>query len=157
MKRPVKILGCAWAILLFCLTGCASSGGLVTAPTVKLTSVELANLSFRQQTFLLGFDVHNPNPFPLPVRSVRYNLRLDGDSFAGGETQSDFSVPANGDDAFVISVDLDFMSTATKLASLIQGGMRDQVQYDLDGSFAVDIPFVRPVPFRSSGVIDIGR
>lgn len=157
MKSPASIFKGGWLILLAFLSGCASNGALINPPTVNLTSVELANLSFRQQTFLLGFDVQNPNPFPLPVRSVRYNLRLDGESFAGGQTQSDFSVPANGDDAFVISVDLDILSTATQLASLLQGGVRDQVRYDLDGSFAVDIPFVQPVPFRSSGVIDIGR
>lgn len=157
MNRPAKMMMGGWLILLAFSSGCASTGALINPPTVNLTSVELANLSFRQQTFLLGFDVQNPNPFPLPVRSVRYNLRLDGESFAGGETQSDFSVPANGDDAFVISVDLDILSTATQLASLLQGGMRDEVRYDLDGSFAVDIPFVQPVPFRSSGVIGIGR
>ena len=157
MKRPVKFRSSSWLILVALVSGCASTGSLVNSPTVQLTSVELAEMSFRQQTFLLGFDVQNPNPFPLPVQSVRYRLSIDGELFAGGETQSDFSVPSHGDDAFVISVDLDFLSTANQLASLFKGGMRDQVQYDLEGSFAVDIPFVRPVPFRSSGIIDIGR
>ena len=138
-------------------SGCAGTSLRVESPAVRLSGVEIAELSFSQQTFLLGFDIENPNPFPLPVRAVQYRVLLDGERFAGGETQSDFTVPARGDDSFVISVDLDFLNSATQLVSLLRGGMREEVAYELDGSLAVDIPFVKPLPFRAEGVIAVGR
>ena len=137
------------------LTGCAGTGPLVSSPTVNLTSVKLEDLSFRRQTFLLAFDVSNPNPFPLPVKAISYNVVFDDERFAGGETEGRFTVPAQGDDAFMISVDLDVLNTATQLTSLIRGGLPEQVSYELDGSLTVDIPFARPIPFSSTGVIRI--
>lgn len=137
------------------LSACAGTETLVASPTVNLTSVKLEDVSFSKQTFLLAFDVSNPNPFPLPVRMVSYNLTFDDQKFAGGETAGSFTVPARGEDAFLISVDLDVLNTATQLSSLLRGGMPEQVEYALKGSLTVDIPFTRPIPFYSSGVIQI--
>ena len=55
--------------MMMVLSACAGTETLVSSPTVSLASVELERAGLRQQTFLLGFDVSNPNPFPLPVRS----------------------------------------------------------------------------------------
>ncbi len=137
------------------LFGCAGTDTLISSPTVNLTSVELTAISLKQQSFDLGFDVGNPNPFPLPVKAVEYRVLFDDERFAGGETEGSFTVPAGGQDAFVISVDLDFLNTATQFASLFRKGIPEQVHYELEGSLTVDIPFARPIPFSSTGVIDV--
>ena len=137
------------------LSACAGAGAVIDSPKVDLTSVELTSANFRRQTFLLSFDISNPNPFPLPVKAVEYRVIFDNEKFAGGETQESFTVPARGDDTFAISVDLDFLSSATHLTSLFRGGFRENVSYELRGSLAVDIPLVKPIPFSSSGVINM--
>jgi len=86
---------------------------------------------------------------------VRYHLQLADQTFASGETQGDFSVPASGDGAFDISVELDILNSAGQLGSVLRSGMRKPVAYELNGSLAVDIPFLKPVPFSTSGVIAI--
>lgn len=143
--------------LLCCLgllsTGCASTGAPIDAPSVDLASVELQRASFRSQTFLLGFDVNNPNPFPLPVKTIRYSVWLGDHKFARGETQCDLLVPADGRDEFSISVEIDILKTAGELTSVIRDGLADHVEYELQGSLGVDIPLVKPVPFSSTGVI----
>jgi LEA14-like dessication related protein len=138
-----------------CLSACASTDTLISSPTVNLTSVELTAISLKRQTFSLGFGVDNPNPFPLPVRAIEYRVLLDDERFAGGATEGSFTVPAGGQDAFMISVDIDFLNTATQFASLFRGGVPEQVNYELQGSLTVDIPFARPIPFSSTGVIDV--
>ena len=143
--------------LIMILSGCAGSETLVSSPTVSLSSVELERADFRQQTFLLAFDVSNPNPFPLPVKSMSYRVLFDDEKFAGGEAAGSFTVPARSDDEFMISVDLDILNSASQFASLMQNGVPDQVNYALEGSLTVDIPFTRPIPFSSSGVIRVGR
>ena len=137
------------------LSACAGTGSVIESPLVYLTRVELTSASFRQQTFLLSFDVSNPNPFPLPVKAIEYRVMLDNEKFAGGETQGSFTIPARGDDTFAISVDLDFLSSATHLRSLLHGGLQENIRYELKGRLAVDIPLVKPIPFSSSGVINM--
>ncbi len=140
---------------LVSLSGCAGTGSVIDSPRVDLTAVKLTSANIRRQTFLLSFDVSNPNPFPLPVKAVDYEVIFDDRKFAGGQTQGSFTVPASGDDSFAISVDLDFFSSVSHLTSLFSGGFRKNISYELQGSLAVDIPFVKPIPFSNSGVINM--
>ena len=137
------------------LSACAGTGTIIDSPKVDLTRVDLTKADFRRQTFLLSFNVSNPNAFPLPVKAVEYRVIFDDEKFAGGETQGSFTVPARGEDSFAISVELDLLSSATHWTSLVRGGLKENISYQLKGSFAVDIPFVSPIPFSSSGVINM--
>src|SRR5210317_1527207 len=87
------------------LPGCAAIEESISAPGVTLSKVELEKVAFSEQRFLLSFDVSNPNPFPLPIKSIDYGVKLDGHRFASGETECDFLVAAGGNGEFVISVD----------------------------------------------------
>ncbi len=151
-KRISSFLTVLVAVMI---AGCAGTGVVVERPEVTLSGVEMRNLSFSGQTFLLSFDVNNPNPFPLPIRSVRYHVQLANQTFASGETQGDFSIPASGNGEFDISVELDILKSAGQLTSVLRSGMSKPVAYELNGSLAVDIPFVNPLPFSTSGVITI--
>lgn len=135
------------------LSGCASTGPAIVAPELELRSVELTELGFYGQTFLLGFDVHNPNPFPLPVRNVRYELTLDNRRFAGGETQSGFVVGAKSDAEFAISVELDLRQSASGFHTLIESGFERAVKYELQGSLRLDLPAAPPISFSEAGTV----
>lgn len=136
------------------LGGCATSiENIVSTPRVQLRDVQVLGLGFKNQTFLLSFDISNPNPFALPVDAVSYAVRLDGQRFASGETASDFSVPAGGNSEFAISVDLDLLQTAPQLLSIVRDGVRKDIGYELEGQLTVGIPLAPPVSYRSSGTI----
>lgn len=151
MTRAIHRAG---VLVLLCgLAACASQGPAIKSPIVELSGVKLEQLSFREQTFRLRFDVQNPNPFPLPVKRVRYRVQLEDQSFASGETPARFTVPANGDGSFELGVELDLVSTATSLAPLLRAGSDRPLAYQLDGSLAVGIPFAPPLAFRQQGTI----
>jgi LEA14-like dessication related protein len=133
--------------------GCASTGITVEKPGVSLRTVEVAEIELDSQTFVLDFDVINPNPFPLPIRSISYGVELDGFRFASGETQGEFIVPANSDSEFRITVDLDLMRTAPQLMFIVRDGVYRDIPYALEGRFAIDVPFANPVSFRNEGSI----
>ncbi len=135
--------------------GCATLENVVEPPSVQLNSVELTNIDLKDQTFLLGFDIVNPNPFPLPIASIKYGVSLDGHRFASGETDRSFTVPADGDSDFSISVSLDLMHTAPTLFWLVRDAAQRDIPYQLDGQLGVDLPFAKPVPFSSAGSIRI--
>ena len=136
------------------LGGCASlPENLIAKPEVQLRDVQVIGLGFKNQTFLLSFDIHNPNPYPLPVNHIRYGIRLDGQRFASGNTTSDISVPAGGDTEFAISVELDLLTTAPRLLSIVREGVRRDIPYELEGELGIDIPMTPAVSYRSDGTI----
>ena len=126
---------------------------LIEKPEVVLRDVQVVGLGLNAQTFLLSFDISNPNPFPLPVSHVSYGVKLDGQRFATGRTPGNISVPASGTTQFSISVDLDLLNTAPALLSIVREGVRREVPYELEGELGVDIPLTPPVRYRSEGAI----
>ncbi len=137
------------------MSACAGTGAIISTPEVSLTSIEMTSADFDKQTFLLGFDVSNPNPFPLPIKSVRYQVRLGEQQFASGETRGNFTVPSDGNGRFMISVQLNLLKTTSSFSTLIRTGTNRNIDYELSGSFAVDIPLAKPLKFRSGGSIEM--
>ena len=155
--RQVNIARTLLCTLLLLLAGCATlPETLVQSPKVELRDVKVVGMGFKNQTFLLSFAAKNPNAFPLPVRGVSYGLKLDGQRFASGETMSNFTVPADGEADFAISVDLNLLQTAPQLLSIVRDGAGRDIAYQLDGQFAVDIPLVPAINYNNSGNIKIG-
>lgn len=141
--------------MAFVLTACASMETVISAPGVSLRNVTVTNLGFSGQTFLLGFDVVNPNPFPLPVSEVSYGIELGGHGFANGETAAKFVIPAQADGEFAINVQLNLLKTAPQLLYVIRDGVRGDIPYALTGELVIDLPLVKPVSFSSAGEIHL--
>ena len=155
MRRTSRKMSLALVLLLALVSGgCASSlENMLQPPEVQLTAVEVVGLGFNNQTFLLSFDVSNPNAFALPINAVSYGVKLNGQRFASGETASEFSVPAGGDARFAISVELDLLQTAPQLLSIVRDGVRNDIPYQLDGKLTLGLPLAPPVSFRNGGTI----
>jgi LEA14-like dessication related protein len=134
-------------------TGCAGTGVTIEKPGINLRNVEVAAIDLDGQTFVLDFDVVNPNPFPLPVQWVSYDVELQGLRLASGETPSAFTVPADGESNFAITVDVDLMRTAPQLMFIVRDGLHRDIPYTLEGSLAIDVPLVKAVAFRNRGSI----
>lgn len=155
MKVRKSCIRAVAALLAIGLAGCATNGQLIETPTVHLSGVEATSLSLKGQTFLLSFNISNPNPFPLRIRTVRYRIQLEKQRFAAGELDCDFLVPAGSEGNIAISVDLDILRSASRLTAVLRSGMHEPVGYELDGRLTIDIPLVKPLPFSHSGVITI--
>ena len=137
------------------LAACAGPVTLVDSPSIRLTRIDSGHMSFNRQTFVLGFDISNPNSFPLPVQILNYDVQIADQDFASGKTEGAFTVPANGDSSFSISVDLDMMQQSSSIASLLRAGSQGQIPYELNGSLTVDIPFTQAIPFSNKGTISL--
>ena len=149
-----RILNLATLATVICVvSACAGMQRAISAPGVSLRNVEVADVSFSKQTFVLSFDVTNPNPFPLPVNHVTYGVTLDEQRFASGKTVASFTVGAQSDAEFAISVELDLLRTAPQLLFIVRDGTMRDLPYELSGKLGIDIPFVDPVSFKSSGEI----
>ena len=127
----------------------------MTQPTVQLQTVELAEATLAGQSVMLGFNVHNPNPYPLPVEGVRYKVRFNDQNFAGGESAGAFTIPANGDGSFTISMDMDLLGSGAQVASLLRAGLRENVSYELYGNLDLALPTTPSVAFTQRGSIPL--
>ena len=144
-------IGGAIAAASLALGACATLKDIVSAPNVSLRNVQVESLSIDKQTFLLSFDVTNPNPFPLPIESISYGVELDGMRFASGDTASSFTIPAGSDGQFAITVNLNLLRTSPELLFTVRDGVRHDIPYALEGSLSFNIPYAKPTRFESTG------
>jgi LEA14-like dessication related protein len=152
MRRLIGLCS-AIAMAAIALGGCAGIDDLVSPPGVSLRNVHAEELDFDRQTFLLSFDVTNPNPFPLPLTEIRYGIELDGMRFASGSTPASVDIPAGSDGEFAIRVEMDLVSTVPDLLFVLKDGMHRDIPYSLEGELHTSIPGARPVHFASDGAV----
>lgn len=142
----------ALAVLATTFAGCATRGPTLQAPVVELTGIDVEAMSFDAQSLRLHFDVRNPNAIPLPVRELRYSVMLERRQLASGTSGRRFTIPANGDTSFDLSVELDLLGSAVSLAPLLTRNSRP-LEYALYGSFALALPLSKPINFSRQGTI----
>ncbi len=153
MKQRIPVM--AVVACLAALSGCATLEDAVQPPEIRLADVTLESLDIDGQTFLLSFDVTNPNPFPLPIAEVRYGIALDGYRFASGAAASEFTVPAGGDGRFAISVDVNLLESAPQLLFIVRDGVYREIPYSLEGRMQLGLPAPVSKSFATSGVIQL--
>lgn len=141
------------ALTALLLTACASLEDLVYPPQVSLRNVNVENIDFRVQTFILAFDVTNPNPFPLPISTIRYGLELDGHHIVSGQAVSAITVPAGSGGAFAISVSMNLMKTSPKLMYVVRDGTRRNISYAIEGELGINLEYMKHFKFEDSGSI----
>ncbi|MEL6869990.1 MAG: LEA type 2 family protein [Pseudomonadota bacterium] len=137
------------------LAGCQSLIEQLQAPDVQLAAVRLAQADLTTQRFELEFAISNPNAIALPVKAVNYGVNLGGVSLASGSTTESFRVPANGDGAFSVSVEMSLVEALRTLGTRVLGGGEKTLDYDVGGSVALDLPLVQPLPFSAKGTVDV--
>lgn len=143
------------ACLAVLATGCATLTDSLESPEVTLAGLRMVEAGFAKQRYDLTLNVRNPNGIPLPVRGLAYRIDLAGERFAAGETLKAFTIPANGESDFQLSVTTDLLRSLSSLQKMIE--QREQsLQYSIGGELQVDLPLVRAIPFSKSGALDLG-
>lgn len=82
------------AIVVALLAGCAAP---LQKPEVSLAGVELIGIGLVEQRLLLKLNVSNPNDVDLPIKSLRFDLDLDGQPFATGATEQPVTIARHAD------------------------------------------------------------
>lgn len=152
LQRSISLTALLMACVVF--QGCASLTQSVETPDVTIAGLRLTEAGLTKQSYELKLNVSNPNPFPLPVRGLAYRIQLAGENFAAGETLSAFTVPANGESEFGVSITTDLLRSLSSLQRILQ--QRDEVlAYQIGGELQVNLPFVKALPFSKSGEVDL--
>lgn len=153
MNKVVMRLALAFALLVS-VSSCSALRPELQVPRLALVSVAMTSADIFNQQFLVRVNVENPNDRELPITGLEYKLFLEGDSFARGTLNRPFTVPANGETDFDMTVRTNFVSGVGRLLSRLNG--RTQVNYTVEGDLLTDIRFLKKIPFQETGSVNLG-
>lgn len=130
MKQLLRV---SLAGIVLALAGCASLGPRPEAPTVTLADITPVTLGLTEQTLRFDLDVHNPNPFDLPVKGVRFTATVSDVEVASGYSDQTVTVPAGGNATLGVDVDMALAKVLQNFQSQFTGkGLN--LDYSLHGT-----------------------
>lgn len=138
-------------LLAAAITGCAYAR--LEKPRLEVVDVQVLKGDLLQQQLRLRMRVQNPNDRQLPVRAITYELAVGGESFAHGQSERDFIVPALGSAEFDVNVTANAASALLKI--IASARKLDAVDYHLTGKVALSSGMLRSIPFDQKGVINL--
>ena len=143
----------ALLLALLAAGGCAAFRR-AEPPDVALVNLQLQDLTLFEQRYRVTLRIRNPNRFDLPVERVHYEIHLEGDLLAAGDSVEPFTVPAYGDTRFDVIVSSSLMRTARHAARLLEQGRR-QLRYEMKGYADIDLRLAGRVHFNDAGEIPL--
>ena len=148
VKRTLLVV-----FVLIAGSSCSALRPEMSTPRLALVGIGMTSADIFNQQFLVRVNVDNPNNRPLPITGLDYKIFLEGDGFAEGVLDRPFVVPANGNTDFDMTVKTNFVSGIGRLLSRLNG--RQQVNYTVEGKLLTDIRFLKKIPFRESGSVNL--
>ena len=150
-----KIVCKGYLVSLLCcvilLTGCATLAPKPEKPTIKVLDVRPLNLNLNEQRIRFRLKVINPNAFDMPVDSVDFVARFNGDVVASGKNKQSVTIPANGEGILALDVTAGLQSLLDSFKGMLADNALD-FEYDIDGTVKVD-NWPTPIPFDFSGAL----
>ena len=157
MFQGMKRSAGGWLVVVFVLTVLAGCAGLERLrpepPRVTLADLRVLDLSLFEQRFEVALRMRNPNRFALPIQGLRYQLELNGETFANGASAESVTLPAYGEEVLRLEVVSDLGSTLRQIRRW-QQEPPEGLSYRLTGS--VDVSSMAPsLPFDVAGNITL--
>jgi LEA14-like dessication related protein len=134
-------------LLVFTLSSCSLFVPKLEKPVLSVESVRLVRGDLFHQELMMRMRVQNPNNRELPVRSITYQVEVDGQELAHGMSGDSFVVPALGEAEFDMSVSANMAGMLIKLL----GQSNATVEYRLSGKVALSAGLLRSIPFDQTG------
>lgn len=133
------------------LTACSTwTSSNFQAPDVQLVDAELVYARLLEQQVMLEFRIDNPNNKSLPVRSVSYDIQLNGIPLGRGQNSQWLAVPAGGHSYIKVPVHTNLWRHVKGLAKALDNPSRP-IEYSLQAQIQTGLMFNKSVPVRRQG------
>ena len=125
-------------------------------PDFALESLRLTGLGMDSVDLAFDIGVQNPNPVPVTLEAIQYELWLEGTRFLTGRQDSPHDISALGKSTIVLPLTLDYSDLRQSYAAL-EG--QDSTAYELRARLTFQIPVLgyRSLNLRRSGRLPILR
>jgi LEA14-like dessication related protein len=111
------------------LGGCAGMRPGYERPSVTLSSFRILPSEGLMPRFALGLRVVNPNPTPLPLRGMSYNVAFEGHPLLTGVAGNLETVPAYGESMIEVQTGVDLISGLRLFNDLLNDPQRDRLRF----------------------------
>ena len=144
MRKIVSL----WLIMAaLMLAGCQRLGSL-EAPEVSVSGIALNSITLFEQEWGLTLRARNPNDRELTLKSMDYEIFINGEKFARGLTGESVTLPAMGDAQVTTTITTSLMGSLKQLQKTQQ--QDKPLQYRLVGKARVaGVPL--PLSFDKEG------
>jgi LEA14-like dessication related protein len=129
--------------------------GRVRVPDVSVSNVTSGTMQGFESTVRIDLRISNPNPFPLQIDGLRFQLDLNGRRFARGQTDQVVEIPRLGD----ASVSLDVRTGLGDMLRQIPAVNDTDFKYTIEGELFLTSPqdTILPFEFESESWVPAAR
>lgn len=116
----MKTLISGWLLVTaLLLSGCQTLGSL-ESPEVSLAGINLNKVSLFEQEWGLTLRARNPNDRDLTLKSMDYEIYVNGEKFGRGLTAETVTLPAMGDATVKTTITTSLLESLQKLQEIQQ-------------------------------------
>ena len=140
----------------------ASAGGIfpiVREPRLEILSLKIERDILVTTNLRLAIKVHNPNAFPIALRSIAYEFDGERKPWGEGRTEGPFRLGASSSGRIELAIEMNFADRDRELLDLVNN--LQVVQFRLAGTASVDaelgVPLVFPLAFDEEGSCRVER
>ncbi len=157
LKSPATLVLFLLFLAPLFLGGCAGIRGPVERPRVSVSDIRLREVKALETVFLVELRVMNPNDFPLDIRGISCDLKIDGRHFATGLSGEHHRIPAFGSAVVPVPLYASMVDMVSSVLQALQGGESfsgREISYSLSGKVRLGGGVrEQTVPFEASGTL----
>ncbi len=150
------------------LTGCLSTQSLLWESQedlqIALSDIELQEIKALETIFLLKLRIVNPNDTVMEIRSLKCELKINGEPFASGISDESQSVPPFGTILVPVVVYTSNFAIVGSVIEILQkdvqqygGRPEEPLNYDLNGQLHLGEDGKEVFPYQVTGKIVLDR
>jgi LEA14-like dessication related protein len=128
-----KIIALFFVVML---NGCAVLQSAIEAPGVTLNNLQALDMTVFEQRYAVTLRVQNPNPVPLPISGMNFQLDINDTELGRGVTNEAVMVPAYGEALVKINLVSNLMRVFNQIRAL-ESGKSQSLRYRLSGGLSV--------------------
>jgi LEA14-like dessication related protein len=152
MQSRVARLAAAMAVILLCISGCAT---LPDPLDVTVAGIEPMQGEGMEVRMLVKLRVQNPNDSEIAYTGASVKLDVLGKTFASGVSDTAGTVPRFGEAVVAVPVSISVLRMVRQVMGMVDGKPIDKVQYEMSGKLQTGS--FSAVRFSTSGVLEVPK
>jgi LEA14-like dessication related protein len=153
---PTALRALALAAVLALLGACASMGLDFDDPEVELVGLRPVAGNAMEARFVVSLRIVNPNPIPLEVDGMAYEVSIRGSKLLSGVSNEGLNIPAYGESTADLEVAAGMLGSLSLIRDLISNPSGESLPYELKAKLSrKGIPV--PLRITREGSIDLGN
>lgn len=106
---------------------------MIKRPSIRVSNLEIRNLSFSSADLALHMEFENPNAFGIRINEFDYGLTINADQWAQGKSLANTLISEKGSSRLTIPLSLNISEIGLSAYRLLSG--TEDLNYSLKGTF----------------------